>query len=152
MKIDGIDPVKGTPPKPKVTEPVPGSSFGDLYDSLVSKSGATDSLSKTGALLPNAGVPFLAPPVSLMSPIPYSMAIGTMESLFTDLDMFKSALANSDIPLDRLSNMVSELVDRKDELAGMIGRVPDEELKGVLSDALALLIDLVNQYHAGYAA
>ncbi len=152
MKIDGIDPAKGSPSKPKETNPASGASFSDIFDNAVSKNAPAGSVSKAGIPLPGAGVAFVTPPFLQIGPVSGSMAIGKVESLITDLDMFKSALANSDIPIDRLSTLVSTLIERKDELAVMIGRVPDEELKGVLSEALNLVIDLVNQYHLGYAS
>lgn len=153
MKIDGIDPIKGTPSaKPVGKEPVSGSSFGNIYDNLVSKTGAAGPSSKAAALLPGAGVPFIAPPVLGVDPFTNLMAVDRIESLFTDLEMFKNALANSDMPVERLSSLVSEFAGRKDELAAMIGRIPDEELKSVVSDSLSVVINLVSQYHAGYAA
>jgi len=154
MKIDGIDPAnKGLPSsKPVGKEPVSGASFASLYDNLISKTGASDPSSASASPLPGAGLPFMAPPVSGPDLFAGSMAVDRMESLFTDLEMFKNALANSDIPVDRLAPLVSEFVGRKDELAVMIGRVPDQELKSVVSDALTVVIDLVNQYHAGYTA
>lgn len=152
MKIDGVDPAKGPlPTKPAGKEAVSGASFGSLYDDLISKAGALNP-SSSSAPLPGAGVPFIAPPVLGLNPFTDSMTVDRMESLFTDLEMFKNSLANSDIPVDRLSSLVSEFAGRKDELAAMIGRIPDEELKSVVSDALTVVIDLVSQYHAGYAA
>ncbi|VAX22703.1 hypothetical protein MNBD_NITROSPINAE04-1382 [hydrothermal vent metagenome] len=153
MKIDGIDPAnKGLPSiKPVGKEPVSGASFASLYNNLISKTGASDPSSTSAPPLPGAGLPFMAPPVGPDS-FSGSMAVDRMESLFTDLEMFKNALANSDIPVDRLAPLVSEFVGRKNELAVMIGRIPDQELKSVVSDALTVVIDLVNQYHAGYTA
>lgn len=152
MKIDGIDPAKSPlPGKVAGKEPVSGVSFDALYDNLISKPGASGP-STGSAPLPGAGVPFIAPPVLGMSPYANSMAVDRMESLLTDLEMFKNALANSDIPVGRLSSLVSEFAGRKDEMAMMIGRTTDEELKSVVSEALGVVIDLVNQYHAGYAA
>ena len=60
MKIDGIDPTnKGPQPvKPTGKESVSGSSFGDLYNELISKTGALEPSSSSAALLPGVGVPF----------------------------------------------------------------------------------------------
>jgi hypothetical protein len=154
MKIDGLDPAnKGPQPvKPADKEAVSVSSFGNLYDELISKTGATDPSRGLTAPLPGAGIPFIAPPVSGQNPYTDSMVVDRIENLFTDLEMFKNALSNSDIPIERLSSLISEFLERKDEMASMIGRIPDEELRGVVSDALTIVIDLVNQYQAGYAA
>jgi len=153
MKIDGIDPGKGLPSaKPVGKESVSGASFWTLYDNLISKPGLPDQSSTSAPPLPGVTLPFMAPPVSGQDLFTGSMATDRMESLFTDLEMFKNALANSDIPVDRLAPLVSEFVGRKDELAVMIGRIPDQELKSVVSEALSVVIDLVNQYHAGYTS
>lgn len=154
MKIDGIDPAGGQPKKTGGAQKTRSDIFQDLLDSLSSAKGPDAPVSKTPAPLPGAGMPFIVPPVSGASqpPIPVNDAVASMDGLLTDLDMFKNALANNDVPLERLSSLVSTLVERKDELAVMIGRVQDEDLKGVLSEALGLVMDLVDQYHAGYAA
>lgn len=154
MKIDGIDPTGGQQKKTGGVQKTKSDIFQDILDSLSGSKQPGAPASKTSAPLPGSGMPFIVPPVSsaASAPIPATDAVSSMDGLLTDLDMFKNALANNDVPLERLSSLVSTLVERKDELATMIGRVEDEDLKGMLSEALGLVIDLVDQYHAGYAA
>jgi len=151
MKIDGIDPTRGSIPKPAASRNVSDYSFGKLLDGLVSGAEKNNAIPARG-MLPGAGVPFIPPPITgseYLSPI---NAVDGVENLLTDLDMFRNALSNKDIPLDRLSSLVSGLADRKDDLARRIGKIDDEQLKAILSNALELVIGLVNEYKAGYTA
>lgn len=148
MKIEGVNPAAGGASKPDPLKKSTGASFGELLDSLTQKGAASPA--KTGALPPGAGIPFIMPPSA--SNVTASNAMSLADKLLTDLDMYQNALSNEAIPLSRLEPLVGELVARKDDLAAMIRDLPDEELRGILSDTLAVVMDMASRHHAGYAA
>jgi len=152
MKIDGLDPIQGPERLPGKPGKVSDYSFSALFDQLVSGHGAPRNAASSGQVYPGAGVPFIPPPVSGAGDFSSGMAVEGVERLLTDLDMFRNVLANSQVPVERLSTLVDELLVRKDELASMIGRIEDEDLKAVLGEALSVVIDLVDRHYSGYPA
>ncbi|MBI5815339.1 MAG: hypothetical protein HZB29_06970 [Nitrospinae bacterium] len=155
MKIDGLDPLKNLTKtgSAKPSEPVSGQSFMDVLSGLTSKeTGQTSAPSSMGAPIPLSGVPFIAPVSSDLSAIDASSLMNSLDSVLSDLSMFKNALGNNQIPLERLKPLMDELLARKDELVGFIGKIDDKELKSIVSDALNLVMDQANQYQASYAA
>jgi len=150
MKIDGLDPLKNKPSgKSRETESVQGGSFKDILDNLAAKARSSAQTAGTGPAAPVSQVPFIA---SADGGVSESAAIGRLEGLLTDLSMFSNALGNEAVPIERLSPMIDELAARRDELAAMIGKMPDGELKNIAGQTLSLLIEQVSIYHAGYAA
>jgi len=159
MKIDGQDPLKNiqTPGGVKKTTSAGQSADGLFMDALKQ---AADNLSAKpgGASQPLASA---LGPVASSSFIPLmsgaldqssSAMVGKLDGLFNDLSMFRNALGNTSIPMDRLAPLARELVARKDEIAGMIGGIGDEKLKGLATDALKLTLDHISSYYAGQAA
>ncbi len=149
MKIDGLGPIEGRPvDKPGANKPVKGPSFREVLDGLapsgsVSKAGPTGAVSRIPSVQP---LPIAGSATSRME------IVGNIDGILIDLDMFRNALENDDIPLERLNPLARELAAKKDDLASLLGSAPDEELKSVVSSALNLVISQMNQYHAGYAA
>jgi len=149
MKIDGLDPTEGKPVgKPKSIEPVKGPAFHELLDSFA-KQGQT---AKTGSAPPISSIPFIQPPVLTGTDSARLDIVKRIDNILTDLDMFGNALGNMDVSLERLQPLADELADRKDELASWLNSVSDDELKGLISNTIELVIDQMNRYHAGYAA
>ncbi|VAX20843.1 hypothetical protein MNBD_NITROSPINAE02-1449 [hydrothermal vent metagenome] len=152
MKIDGLGPIEGRPVgQPGANKPVKGPSFHEVLDGIT-QPGSTKQAGKAGQSGPVPLAPFIQPLPISSSTASQRDAIGSIDNILTDLDMFRNALANDDIPLERLEPLARELAARKDDLASLLGSAPDEELKGIVSSALELVINQMNQYHAGYAA
>lgn len=160
MKINGQEPSKNiqAPGNVKKTPGSAGQSADSLFlDALKQAAGAL-STQKGGAQQPFAtGVgPLASAPFIPLMPgagieVDSAMA-GKLDDLFNNLTLFKNALGNTSIPMERLEPLARELVSRKDEIAGLLGGVGDEELKGVASDAMRLVLEQVSGYYAGYAA
>jgi len=154
MRIDGLDPLKKSQQAQpgKGPEPVSGQSFLELLSGLADKpqTGASQA-SPAAASMPVSTVPFLAP-VADLSGVDTSQVMSGLDGVLTDLSMFKNALGNSNIPMERLKPIVDTLVAHKDELAGFLGKMPEGELKSLVSDTLKLLMEQVGQYQTGYAA
>ncbi len=148
MKIDGPDPIgKGTPEKPGSSEPIKGPSFGEVLRN-VAKHGDSQAQG-VGASAPLPEV-FLSrfqetPGIST------SQIVNRLDDTLTDLQMLGTVLGVTDVPLERLDSFVDDLSKNKDEIALMIGKIPDDELKSLASETLALVIEQINSYHAGYA-
>lgn len=148
MKIDGLDPLKNRPGQgPGKAEPARGSSF---EEALKEASGKTE---KTAAPRRAAGPAPVAPLfISEDRGADLKSAVGRLEDLLTDLSMFANALGDMNLPVEKLNPMVDELEERKEELALMIGKLPEGDLKNIASEALSILIEQVSFYHAGYVA
>jgi hypothetical protein len=156
MKIDGLDPSKNiqTPGSvKKTTGPAEGlflDALKQAADNLTANAGGTQQVSKSG-VGPISSSPFIFPGSGSLDQASMDM-IGKLDSLFNDLSMFKNALGNTAIPLDRLAPLARELSSRKEEIADMLSNMSDAELKNVATDALKVAIEHINGYHAGYAA
>jgi hypothetical protein len=159
MKIDGQDPTKNiqAPGGAKKTASAGLSADGLFLDALkqaadnltAKPGGASQPLaSGLGPLASSSFIPFMSGTADPAS----SAMVGKLDGLFNDLSMFKNALGNTSIPMDRLAPLARELVARKDEIAGMIGGIGDEKLKGIATDALRLTLDHISSYYAGQAA
>ncbi len=150
MRIDGVDPllnkeVKKTQGGASST----GESFADMLGSVTGNAQSTSAAS-TSSAGPISSVPFLVPPAA-ESAFDSSAAVSDLESLLGDLGMLKNSLKNSDIPVEQLQPLIDKLIEHKDDLASYLGNTSDDELKSVISDAMSLVIDQVNQYNGGYA-
>jgi len=159
MKINGQDPSKNVqaPGGVKKTASAGQSADGLFLDALkqaadnlsAKPGGAQQPLaSGLGPLSSSSFIPFLSGALDQSS----SDMAGKLDGLFNDLSMFKNALGNTSIPMDRLAPLARELISRKDEIAGMIGGIGDEKLKGIATDALKLTLDHIISYYAGQAA
>ncbi|MGK7344687.1 MAG: hypothetical protein ACNS63_02625 [Candidatus Nitrospinota bacterium M3_3B_026] len=148
MKIDGLDPLKNRPGgKPEKTEPVRGEPFEKVLKKVSGEAGKTSA--PRGPAGPAPVTPLF---LSGESGARLRETAGRLEDLLTDLSMFANALGDMNLPVERLNPMVDELEERKEEIALMIGELPDGELKDIASEALSILIEQVSFYHAGYAA
>lgn len=159
MKINGQDPSKNiqAPGGVKKT-PSAGQSPDSLFldalkqasENISAKQGdiKQPSVSGLGPLASSSFLPFISGAADAAS----SAMVGKLDGLLGDLEMFKNALGNTSIPMERLAPLARELVSRKDEIAGMIGGIGDEKLKGLASDALKLTLDQISSYYAGQAA
>jgi len=150
MKIDGLDPTKPNPPeKQKSAQSSPGESFGKILSELEGAGGPAKP--REGApSAPVSSVPFITPPVVESSAS--AELIGSLEKTLTDLSIFANALGNTGLPLERLDPIVDELAVRKDELASMLKTSSDDEIKGIVTDVLAVLLENMADYSRGYAA
>lgn len=159
MKIDGQDPTKNIQAPGGVKKPASaGQSANGLFlDALKQASenisgkqgGAQPSMASALGPLPSSSfIPLMSGTGDQAS----SDMVGKLDGLFSDLSMFKNALGNTSIPMERLAPLARELISRKDEIAGMIGGISDEKLKGIASDALQLTLDHISSYYAGQAA
>lgn len=159
MKINGQEPSKNiqAPGGAKKTAPAGQSPDGLFLNAL--KQASENILAKTGntqqplasALGPLASTSFI-PLMSGAGDQASSDMVGKLDGLFNDLSMFKNALGNTSIPMERLAPLARELISRKDEIAGLLGGIGDEKLKGIASDALKLTLDQISAYYSGQAA
>ncbi|MBI4666594.1 MAG: hypothetical protein HY751_09320 [Nitrospinae bacterium] len=155
MKINGFDPSQNAPGPKKAAgaESKPSQSFLEVLNGMTSGTEASAGKTSTPGILPTSQVPFIAPPVGDFSTTgSASGVLNQVDGLLTDLSMFKNALGNLDIPMERLAPLAKELSSKKDELAGMIGSMSDGELKKLVTDALDLVMGQIDQYYTGYAA
>lgn len=147
MKIDGVDPLKNRlVEKSKESKPASGESFKEILEGLSGAEKALDA-SKPSGLSPVSKVPFITPQPGALSE---EAVINRLEGILTDFSMFANALKNEDMPIERLAPIVEELTERKDELAQMVGSMPEGELKDLASEALSTLIEHLSMYHTGY--
>lgn len=161
MKINGQEPSKNiqAPGVTKKTASPAGQSADGLFlealkqasENLSAQKGPTQQSSVTG-LGPLASTSFIPALSGLMGDQASSAMIGKLDGLFNDLTMFKNALGNTAIPMERLAPLARELSSRKDEIAGLLAGISDGNLKGIASDALKLTIEQINGYYAGYTA
>jgi len=153
MKIDGVDPLKNIPgsPKPPASQPVSGPSFADLLQQATGAATPT-ATPKTTATGPVSPTPFLMPVESANAAPARDDIFKSLDGLMTDLDMLQNALGNNDVPLGRMAPLMDALVARKDDISQVVNNVEDPELRALLSDALSLVIDQVDQYQSGYSA
>ncbi|MBF0170035.1 MAG: hypothetical protein HQK87_02925 [Nitrospinae bacterium] len=149
MRIDGLDPLKGTPAADpaKRSQPAGGPSFADLLSGAMG-GGAAGSAGAVGGAGPVSSVPFIIPPVSASGPSLNQQASGLLESFFSDMDMLQNGLSNEELPMDQLQGIIDTLTSRKDELAAMIGKMPEGEMKNILTEGLTLGLDQLTQYYA----
>lgn len=159
MKINGQDPSNNiqAPGGVKKTAPAGQSADGLFLDALKQASGEISAkkgdsqqplLSGLGPLASTSFIPFMSEALDQAS----SDMVGKLDGLFNDLSIFKNALGNTAIPMERLAPLARELISRKDEIAGMLGGIDDEKLKGIASDALRLTLDHISAYYSGQAA
>lgn len=161
MKINGQEPAKNTqaPGNIKKTASPAGQSADGLFldalkqasENLSAQKGATQQPFATG-LGPLASTQFIPLLSGVMGDQASSDMMGKLDGLFNDLAMFKNALGNTAIPTERLAPLARELVSRKDEIAGLLAGIGDENLKGIATDALKLTIEQISGYYAGYTA
>ena len=99
MKIDGVNPQGNEQKKVNRNTTAPTESFDKILNEVVSGAPSGGNVSKTVAPLAAVGVPFVTfPSVGGSQP-----AVGVMERLLTDLEMFNNSLGNGKIPLSRAS-------------------------------------------------
>lgn len=153
MKIDGFDPTKNIPgAKTGKTADSASGAFMNMLDGMMAGGENSGAAKAAGAAGPLFNSPFIVPMMAAeLSKATSGATVNTLDNALTDLSMFKNALSNNDIPLARLAPIVSKLSTHRDEIAGMINKIPDEELRSTATDTLSLLISQINQYHLGYA-
>ncbi len=149
MRIDGIEPLKNTPgvDPAKKSGATGGSSFADMLSGAMggAKAGSTANVGGAG---PVSSVPFIVPPVAAGGPSLDAQATGLLDSFLSDMDMLQNGLANEELPMDQLQGIIDTLASRKDELAAMIGKMPEGDLKNLLTDGLTMGLDQLAQYYA----
>lgn len=160
MKINGQEPLKNTqaPGNVKKTPGSAGQSADSLFLDALKQAAGNISSQKgvaqqpfASGLGPLVSTPFLPLMSGAGMEVDSAMA-GKLDGLFNSLTLFKNALGNTAIPMERLEPLARELVSRKDEIAGLLGGIGDEKLKGVASDAMKLVLEQISGYYAGYAA
>lgn len=137
MKIDGLNPLgKGGDLNKKAETAPTGSSFGNILKETLNAEGAAKPQS--------APAPF---PIMQLSPLTptatnpvANQAMSMVESALGDLEMYQNALANPNVPNDRLKPMAKNLMDVKDNLVSFLPKVNDESLKGIISQTASLII------------
>ena len=158
MKINGQEPSKNIQAPGNVNKATPaGQSADSLFLDALKQAAGNLSTQKGAAqqpfasgLGPLASTSFIPP--ALMADQGASAMTGKLDDLLNNLSIFKNALGNASIPMERLEPLARELISRKDEIAGLLGGIGDEKLKGVASDAMRLVLEQISGYYAGYAA
>ncbi len=149
MKTDGINPLDSGPLKK--TRPAEKTGQTSSFDKVFKNTLKSEEPSKIGAMGGAAPLPEMRL-FGLGSATGSKELLNTIEKTLTDLDMFGSALGNNDISLKRLKPLINELLARKDELAELMEKTTDQNLKSATKDVLSIIIDQANQYETGYAA
>ena len=153
MKIDGIDPLKGPGSNASDPKPAPGApSFDELLKKEIVQGVPRELTIKTSGGSPVHGSTFLVPPVAGAGDHIDHETVAQVETTLTDLEMFKVSLGNNDIPVERLTPFVHELVAHKNEFISKINSVTDPKLKTILTDTLNIITSIADQHRAGYSA
>jgi hypothetical protein len=159
MKINGQEPSKNiqAPGNVNKTANPAGQSADSLFLDALKQAAGNLSTPKGTTQQPFATG--LGPLASTFIPIMSGVgdqagpdAVGKLDGLLNNLAIFKNALGNTSIPMERLEPLARELISRKDEITGLLGGIGDEKLKGVASDTLKLVIEQISGYYAGYTA
>jgi len=146
MKIDGTRPPGSSgdiPRKKSAKTPGGGESFKSVLNEV--SRGQTE---KPGAVQPP---PPVVPPRSVgrVGGAVETRAVERLDTALADLELYRNALANADIPKSRLSDMADLLAERKDELVSLLPHVSDPEVRDLITGTAALIIDENTRYHAG---
>jgi hypothetical protein len=123
-------------------EKIGGASFGSVLDNAIGKESV--NVSQTAGSMP---VSTVLPATGVGAPFK-SMAVGKLESILDDMEMYKNSLANSDLPTGQLRPLADSLKEKKDELVSLIKVVDDPELKEIMIATAALVTDEDSRYHA----
>ncbi|GMT42587.1 MAG: hypothetical protein IEMM0002_0998 [bacterium] len=142
MKIDGMRPPEGGGEIPKKKAE---KTSGKPFESFLKESASAPKEKSGAAPLPPpaAHTPVSAPAGQAVQ----TQAVKQVESLLADLEFYRNILGKSDVPLPRLEPMAETLMKKKDSLTVMLPHVDDPELKDLITQTAALVINENNRLH-----
>jgi hypothetical protein len=137
MKINGLPPIgKGGELNKKSETQVTGPSFGNVLQDAI----GAGNVGK----VQSAPAPFQMMPLTPINPASQNQivnqATSMVENVLGDLEMYQNALANPNIPTNRLKPMAQNLMDSKDKLVSLLPKVNDNSLKSIISNTASLII------------
>jgi hypothetical protein len=144
MKIEGPRPTGNGAPAPDKKSP---KTKGGSFDSVL-KGASKIKTPKSGSVPPPPSV-IPAQPAGMVGNALRATAVKKIESALNDLEFYVNTLANNDVPLSRLTPMSEALMERKDELVAMLPHMDDPEMKELITQTAALILNENSRYHAG---
>jgi len=143
MKIDVTSKVGGSGELPqKKTEKTGSTQFDSVLKEAMAEKGV-----KADAPLATPRIPSVTATPKASNSINL-LAVGQLESLLDDLTIYKNSLENQDVPVGRIKPMVDSLKERKNDLVSLLKVVDDPELKMLVSQAAALVVDENSRFHS----
>lgn len=144
MKIEGL------PPPGKGDETPRGKAEkteGKPFDSFLKESIGAGKTVKKEAQFSVHSIPPVHNPEKPAGNVK-SNAIKELETVLSDLEMYRNTLADEEVPLARLSEMSDTLVMKKDALVAMMPHVDDPDIKNLIAHTAALILNENSRYHA----
>ncbi len=145
MKIDGINPAgtQGQEPK-KSADKVSGASFGSFLQNAMKADQAAPAKPVSGP------APLLSAQMAaaqVKNPF-HAEAVNQLESVLGDLELYRNTLATPDVPAKQLGPMADLLMQKKDALVALMGKVDDPQLKDMLSQTAAVILNENSRLYA----
>jgi len=137
MKIDGSGKVGGNGEVTgKKQEKVTDGSFGShLKEAMASKTDKAEAINAPFPIQQTQAVT-----ATSTNPIEQK-AVGQIESLLQDLDIYKNSLTNENIPKSRLREASDSLMKQNSELVSLMKMVDNPKLKEIISQTASVVLN-----------